>query len=266
MMFLKLLDFEMKRIWKLFACLTVLLLIVQPIAAAVRSLQYLNRWNEASRNGDFIEQVALGRVTQNVFFYFPFVLIILGLLIYTFLIWYRDWYGKNNVAYTLLMLPGNRMNLFFAKVVSIIVYFLCAVVIQMAMYFIVNPIFKWIIPVSGRLDGTLRSWIGNDPLFYIIVPVNVTNFLFLYILGISLLLVIFTGILLERSYGMKGIILTALYVLIAFGFIILPFVIHSMVITLYPAEMKIIYAISVIVIIVSAIAISTRLINKKVTV
>ena len=51
-------------------------------------------------------------------------LCIVALIFYCFIIWYRDWFGKNTFAYRLLMLPTSRLNLYIAKATTILLFIL----------------------------------------------------------------------------------------------------------------------------------------------
>ncbi|WP_050613441.1 hypothetical protein [Bacillus testis] len=266
MTFLKLVDFEMKRIWKLFASLLGLMMIVQLLVVTISSFSHAHSWKEAVRKGYSIDRIGLEGVTQSLFFYFPIALIIVSLLIYVFLTWYREWFGKNTFAYQLLLLPGNRMNIYFAKLVSILLYIFCSVVVQMALYPVFKGIFSMIMPAAGTMPGNFRSWIGSDPLLYILIPVNGSTFLFYYGVGITSVLVLFCMILLERSYGIAGIAAAVLYGFVCLLFVLLPTLINNMIIPLYAKEYAVIFSISWALIVLSAIALSAYVINKKIAV
>src|SRR5690625_6144925 len=71
---------------------------------------------------EFIEwngMMSMVKVIGSMWFMGPIALSVAAFIFYIFLIWYRDWFGKNTFIYRLLMLPTARLNVFLAKAISI---------------------------------------------------------------------------------------------------------------------------------------------------
>ena len=82
---------------------------------------------------EYIEQFGISLLIHFVnseWFVMPIVLCIAMLMIYVFFIWYRDWFGKNTFIYRLLMLPTERINIYFAKLTAIMLLVLGLITLQ----------------------------------------------------------------------------------------------------------------------------------------
>ncbi|MCQ5273436.1 hypothetical protein NE578_10445, partial [Schaalia odontolytica] len=71
--------------------------------------------------------------------------------------------------------------------------------------------FNAITPGIYRMDMTVIDAVLSFPLFNLLLPSTVIDFLLHYGLGFTVVLVIFTAILLERSFRMKGVLLGLLF-------------------------------------------------------
>jgi len=125
----KLVNFEFNRIAKLFIALLAITFITQIVGVIVQSRRYLNMANEKiyeemMSKAEFLAnfgQMSFIQIVRSVWFVGPIALCIAGVGFYIFLIWYRDWFGKNTFIYRLLMLPTTRLNIFYAKVTNIMI-------------------------------------------------------------------------------------------------------------------------------------------------
>src|SRR5699024_8235314 len=125
--YLKLVNFELNRFIKLYAILIAITIISQISGVIVISRQYLNHahetiFEESMSQADYLLQygtMSFQRITQSIWVMGPIALCIVALLFYVFLIWYRDWFGKNTFIYRLLMLPTARLNVYLAKATTI---------------------------------------------------------------------------------------------------------------------------------------------------
>ena len=66
----------------------------------------------------------------------PIIFCIAMLMIYVFFIWYRDWFGKNTFIYRLLMLPTERITIYFSKLTAILFFVLGLVALQIVLMLI----------------------------------------------------------------------------------------------------------------------------------
>lgn len=131
MRFLSLLHFEWKRVSKVYFFLFGLVSAIQLIAIYVlASTQAAHFTNEALITNVSLEQIAESYSIRWEYLYSELPIIgsimmaIAIMLVYSLLIWYRDWLGKNNVITRLLMLPINRAQLFAAKLFLLFLSFL----------------------------------------------------------------------------------------------------------------------------------------------
>src|SRR5690625_4125438 len=136
--YLKLVNFEFNRFFKIYAALITITVISQITGAIVISRNYVSQANQAMyehglSQAIFIEQygtMSFYRIAQTIWVTGPITLCIVALIFYVFLIWYRDWFGKNTFIYRLLMLPTERLNVFFAKATTIFLMVLGLVALQ----------------------------------------------------------------------------------------------------------------------------------------
>lgn len=133
-----------------------------------------------------------------------FLLIIGLILIYSIFIWYREWFGNNRTIYTLLMLPMERMKIYYAKLLSIILLIGTALGTLIISFFINYIIMLWRVP-KDLIEEAAFSKLFQNYILSTIVPVDYRDFLLYIVIGLGLLTGIFLMVLLERSYRFKGL-------------------------------------------------------------
>ncbi|WP_339315260.1 hypothetical protein [Paenibacillus sp. FSL R10-2734] len=233
--FVKLLNFEVKRFAKLYIALMVLTVALQLAGVAIGANDWLNSANEAMR----VNQWTLGQYHHvtgyiqlnsmvydhyNGLLYFgPILLSIVLLLIYSCFIWYRDWRGKNTVVYRLLTLPSNRANLYFAKLVTILLFTFGLVALQILLVPLERLIAQSILPAELYRNITVSEFLNHTVILKILIPSYFSDFVLYYGLGITGLIVLFTAILMERSYRLKGIGYIVLYLAVLAGLASIPY-------------------------------------------
>ena len=83
---------------------------------------------------------------------------IVGAILYTALIWLRDWKGSHKNIYTYLMIPGNRMNLYFAKILNSLFFTYMVLVCETIALFLSKYIFNAVfISKSNIIDTSFNS-------------------------------------------------------------------------------------------------------------
>lgn len=147
----------------------------------------------------------------SLWFIAPIALCVTALLIYVFLIWYRDWWGKNMFIYRLLMLPNPRMYLFGAKLTVILLAVLGLVAFQMLILPAEQKVFDWLMPMDFRQDISFNEIILNHMILSILIPNTFFDFVLSYAAGACGVILIFTAILMERSFRWKGIVAGIIY-------------------------------------------------------
>lgn len=231
--YLKLVNFEINRFAKLFAVLLGITLVAQVVGVIVMSKQYLDRANERIYGNsvdplsmdEFLSQrgpMSFGDIVHSVWFLGPIALCIAAIAFYVFFIWYRDWFGKNTFIYRLLMLPTIRLNVFFAKITTILLTTFGFVAFQLILFPIETTILTWMVPSEFRLDLGIQEILASMPYLETIIPTSFMGFVLYYAAGLMVVSILFTAILFERSYHWKGIIVGTIYSLLAIAIFILP--------------------------------------------
>ncbi|SFB05854.1 hypothetical protein SAMN04488072_106119 [Lentibacillus halodurans] len=212
--FLKLVNFELNRFMNIYLVLIALTVIVQAAGVIVTANAYMDKANQAINEemlsaAQFIEQygaMSFLDFARGLWFTGPIAVCAAALLFYIFMIWYRDWLGKNTFIYRLLMLPTARLNVYLAKATSIVLMVLGLVSVQLIILPLENSVLKWMVPADFRTDMTVGQIVKWDYLS-ILVPQSFTEFILYYGAGFMAVSVLFTAILFERSFKWKGIFL-----------------------------------------------------------
>ncbi|MCZ1181813.1 hypothetical protein EIJ82_09045 [Alkalihalobacillus clausii] len=224
MRFLSLLHFEWKRVSKVYFFLFGLVSAIQLIAIYVlASTQAAHFTNEALITNVSLKQIAESYSIRWEYLYSELPIIgsimmaIAIMLVYSLLIWYNDWLGKNNVITRLLMLPINRAQLFAAKLFLLFLLVLGLVALQIVLAAIGNKIIEAVVPSELFLAPlTMAQVMQTNRLFGLLIPLDPFVFVLAYGLGFAFLTALFSAILLERSFRIKGALLGALYLAFVF--------------------------------------------------
>src|SRR5690625_1147142 len=274
--YLKLVNFELNRFSKIYVTLIVITVVSQLTGAYVLSRQYLNRAHEVMYEQNLTVaqyvsdwgEMSFYHITQSLWFMGPIALCIVALLFYIFLIWYRDWYGKNTFIYRLLMLPTNRLNIYLAKASAIFVMTLGLVALQIILLPIESQIFKWAVPIDFRMDMSMNEMISTFNYLAILFSNTFTNFIIHYGIGFMVVLILSTAIMFERSFRLKGIILGILYSVFSYAILILPRIITTLREKpfLFPMEYFVLEVILSLLVVVSSLSISHYLLKSRITV
>lgn len=274
--YLKLLNFEFNRSAKLFAILLGITLVIQVIGVIVLSNKYLNMANEKMyeefmSKADFLSnfgQMSFLSVAGSVWFLGPIALCVAGVGFYIFIIWYRDWFGKNTFIYRLLMLPTTRLNIFYAKITNILLLTFGFVAFQLILIPLEATVLKWMVPKEFRVDLTVQEIISGMPGLSIFMPTSIFGVIVYYGAGFMVVSILFTAILMERSYKWKGIFAGIIYSLIAVAVFISPLFLQEFILNdfFYPMELFLMEIAMGIIVLAVSIWMSGFLLKKKITV
>ncbi|HLR61019.1 MAG TPA: hypothetical protein VK097_01100 [Lentibacillus sp.] len=273
--FTKLVNFELSRFMKIYLMLIALTIIVQVAGVIVKSNEYMARADKAISESmipvaQFVEQngaITFLDFARSLWFMASIGICAAALIFYVFLIWYRDWVGKNTFIYRLLMLPTNRLNIYLAKAISIVLMVLGLVSVQLIILPLENSVFKWMVPVDLRSDMTVGQIINGDYLS-MLIPRTFTEFILHYGAGFMAVSVLFTAILFERSFKWKGIIAGVGYVIISVIIFALP-ILSTIFLNknyLYPLELVGLEVVLGVIVTAMSIWLGNFLLTKKVTV
>ena len=274
--FLKLLNFEFNRSAKLFAVLLGITLVIQVVGVIVLSNKYLSMANEKMyeefmSKADFLStfgQMSFLSVAGSIWFLGPIALCVAGVGFYIFIIWYRDWFGKNTFIYRLLMLPTTRLNIFYAKITNILLLTFGFVAFQLILIPLEATIMKWMVPKEFRVDLTVQEIISGMPGLSIFMPTSIFGVIVYYGAGFMVVSILFTAILMERSYKWKGIFAGIIYSLIALAIFISPLLLQEFILNdfFYPMELFLLEIVMGIIVLAVSIWMSGFLLKKKITV
>lgn len=276
--YLKLVNFEFNRVSKLFLVLLGITFITQVAGIIVLSRKYLSMGNERMQEemisqAEFLAMsgpISFLDIARSLWFLGPIALCAAGVGFYIFLIWYRDWLGKNTFIYRLLMLPTARLNIFFAKITTILLMTFGFVAFQLLLLPIETKVFAWMVPTELRLDlGMIEIMTGLGLAeLNMIFPVSISAFLLYYGTGLMVVAILFTAILMERSFKWKGIFAGIAYSVAAIVLFLSPLLLQELILDgwFYPVELLIAEIGTGLLVFALSIWMSGLLLKKKITV
>jgi len=272
--YIKLVNFEFNRVAKLFATLLGITFIVQILGVIVQSNSYKNMANEKiyeelMSKAQFLEsfgQMSFLQIVRSAWFLGPIAICIAGVVFYIFLIWYRDWLGKNTFIYRLLMLPTTRLNIFYAKITNILIMTFGLVAFQLIILPIEIWVMKAMVPEEFRRDMGVSEILTSMPELSIIIPSSVVEMVLYYGAGVLAVSVLFTAILMERSFRWKGIFAGLIYSAVAVVVLISPLVVQEVSGFFYPIELLVLEIITGLIVLAASIWMCRFLLTKKITV
>ncbi|MEH6954216.1 hypothetical protein [Neobacillus drentensis] len=273
--YLKLVNFEFNRFWKLYIVLIGITILSQLIGVTVVSRDYVNQANkmiyeESMPMSKFIEQngtLSFHNISQTLWFMGPIGICLAVLIIYVFFIWYRDWLGKNTFIYRLLMLPTARLHIYLAKATTILLLTLGLVALQLLLFPIENQLLLRIVPNELLTNLSLYEII-KEPNLMIIFPNTFSEFILYYVGGMAAVFMVFTAILFERSFRIKGVFCGILYIGASILIFLAPILVNEFILGnyFYPLELFFMELATGLIVLMGAIWIGNFLITKKVRV
>lgn len=272
--YLKLVNFEISRFFKLYLVLIGVTIVCQFVGAIIVSKGYMNRadlvmYENQLSVSQYLEQrsaFSFSHFVNSGWFVLSIVFCIAMLMIYVFFIWYRDWFGKNTFIYRLLMLPTGRINIYFAKLTAIMLFVLGLITLQILLIPFEMQIVNSIVPANLRTNFPF-SGIYNQEIWGLLYPSAFAGFILIYGIGLVFVAVLFTAILFERSYGLKGIFCAVVYGMFSFGILIAPLLLADFFTSyFYPLEILLMELVTSIIVLGSAIWIANQLLKHKIRV
>lgn len=211
--------------------------------------------------------VSMVNILPSFIFTLPIIIAVVTIFIYILFIWYRDWLGKNTFIYRLLMLPVKRIQLFFSKGAAILIFVFGLVAYQVAILPALQVILKLIIPVDYRLDLTVQDMIRGFYYLKFLLPENFIDFIINYGFGTAFVILMFTMILIERSYRFRGVIMAAFYGIVTLILVSSPYILQ--IITkdyFYDNELLWMQFAIAVVLSIMSVFLSNHLLNRKIRV
>lgn len=274
--FIKLVRFELNRFFPIYVALGILTTVIQFLGVFILTQSYKGTIKDYFQMGatdsseivSAIGRMGLSKLTETLFFIAPIAICVVTLLLYTLFIWYRDWFGKNTFIYRLLMLPTNRLNLFFSKAVTIFLMVLGLIAFQLVLLFIEGQLFSLLIPEAFLETDTLQQVIQKSVYLGIFYPDSWLNFMVNYGTGFVAVLVLFTLVLFERSFKIKGLVMAGIYGVLVLVIQFFPYWIQMWALSqlFFSSELFWLSLVLSCLIGVVSVWVSYRLLNKRVTV
>lgn len=246
MRYIKLVNFEINRFSKIYLSLLLITLVSQFAGVLLVTKSLLNDAKEIISNERLSEAAYVANygaidftnIVHTLFFAGPIALCAVALIFYIFLIWYRDWFGKNTFIYRLLMLPASRLSIYLSKATAIFLMVLGMVAFQIIILPMANALFNSKIPEALLNEMSIPTITKTSPILAMIIPNNFTEFLLSYGIGLMVMSVVFTAIMFERSFRIKGIILGLVYGGVAAALFLAPvFIMNSGIFHFYSNEL-----------------------------
>ena len=135
-------------------------------------------------------------------------------LLYSLVIWYRDYFSKSKTIATLLMLPQKRFNIYISKFLTVIMMIFGIIASQFLFWFIDLFIIKIILNVNAEgFLNVFQTMLIRQNRFWNLVFNQPIDFVMIDVLGVILAVtMLFTGVMIERSFRKVGAVLGAIYV------------------------------------------------------
>lgn len=270
---LTLYNIEFKRIYKLYFLLIGTLFIANlggVMKTLYDSVKRISLENNLPMNIDILKTNLgysfINEFTKNDIYVYGSMALgvaILFCLLYATIIWYRDYYSKSKTIYTLLSLPQPRFNIYLAKLIMVIVMIYGVIACQFLFWYIDLNIIKILAGISSPNFANVYSNMMQSVNQINVVSPYLLDFLMIDLFGVILaVVVIFTGVLIERSFKKVGVLLGVGYILITIIGYVFIIGLDSGIL----GNLLLNHIMYYIVLLMVSILISYRLINKRVCV
>lgn len=267
--YFKLLALEVRRFRYFLVGMMLLTIIVECAAVATEIHRFANLYGvkEGTREpGVLPETISFADVIGNAQQGFALAIVVplAALLAYVLLIWYRDWFGGHPFAFRLLTVPGGRIPIYFAKLTAILLFVLSMLAWQLLAMAVLKLEYAMLTPELLKEPSRFTDAMYASEIFKLLLPLHFTQFLINYGMGLLAVLLVFAGILLERSYRIRGIVYAALY--LALNITLLVLATMSIELPLYPSETMAVCLTIFGLEVAGAIWLSLKLITRKISV
>lgn len=193
-----------------------------------------------------------------------FFFMILGLiwcLYYTLLTWYKDFSSKTTVAYTLFTLPYNKFNIFLSKLLIVLSFIYGVLATQHILWILEIFIMKSITSINISEIIYIVNYNGLIDFLSMRVSIYPLEIIMYYVFSpILAVIVLFTGVLIHKSFDKIGGFLGLFYVSI----VIFMYLYISSISMTFTDELLKNHILYYIVMGVLSLIISYNLLNKKV--
>lgn len=137
-----------------------------------------------------------------------------ALIIYAVFTWAREWYFQGNYIYRLLILPGNRAPIAFAKVASIIMLMAGLLVTQLIIFYLTHWVAELALADSYSSQPVLVQLAQSMGFSYIFFPLNPASTFVYYTFGLGFLIILMNNCIIIFSHRGHGLVKTSLLTII----------------------------------------------------
>lgn len=268
--FIRLLEFELGRLLRFLIPAIILSAVIQFISLFGTIANYNQYLKESLESNVTMPQFSMHDVTGSGLFPVAILIVPLLFVFYSLFTWYREWLGKNTFIYRLLMLPISRMSIFFSKAITFLIGGLIAFLTQFGLYAIISVIFESAIQPEYFTALNIHNFQHPYEMVQLILfPTTSFEFLHTYGFAFAALLVLFTAILMERSFNVKGAILGIIYFIayfVGYSFISMISTIESIPWVIRPSHIFLMQGAYILILMVISALISQLLLKNKVRV
>ena len=212
--YLMLTNEELKRSWKMIVSVILAMAGIEILTVVGRVIYHERQVREYMSYAKVSESEAIRTIGKLSFeqasSYFSYIILIgiVLVILYAVQIWYRDWFGESKYIYRLLLLPGGRAKIFFAKWTSLALVIISFIGLQWVVIQLSYVLFNWLIK-----DNYRASSFDIPMALKQLYTMNVVDLLLIVLLSLFVVSFLFMLVLLERSYRkVKGLVFIILEV------------------------------------------------------
>lgn len=178
--------------------LTIVFFVIQVLVHLIRILKV----NPKNVNTDDIRSVTdlvLSRLEMNLSLMAAFIIIIIA----SVYIWVKEFRSKGNFINRLFILPGNRMQVYFAKFLTILSYILVLQITQFIILGVNKALLIWRFPVLAD-HIQYSDFLNSGSMLQYLLPLNGTAYLYCMAFLMVVIVFFFQFAILEeglKAYG-----------------------------------------------------------------
>ncbi|KGI84213.1 membrane protein [Exiguobacterium mexicanum] len=265
---LKLIGWEVERMTKPYLILITLLVVVQFGWLGFFLWSETNMYEEIRRTGtpDYI--LTFANYLGGMAFILSIGVAVTAMIFFSVWIWYRDFQGRGTFMMRLLLMPQQRMLVFGAKLVTMMLMILGLFSVQwIALKLQYIAFSSWFDSQMIPMRGSFEQAIGYDGALSIMYPASIVNFIIHQVLIVIIILFVFTFVLIERSLWQRTMWSSIIAMLMLGTLIVVPmtalFFLEN---RLFMDEMTLVIGLGLMAWMMAAVWISRRYLMKKLSV
>ena len=150
--YLMLTNEEIKRSSKLYLIVVGALIVLELLSVVVktmlyeRSIETFMRMNQASELEAVNSYGTFSFAAATSIFDYIMMIGVAYILVLALQIWYREWIGESKHIYRLLLLPGSRVSIYFAKLTTVLLVTVSLIGLQWLTVVASYGLFDWLSP------------------------------------------------------------------------------------------------------------------------